>query len=151
MQSLLNDEHRSWIGKAEPPVEVEVSRRDIIKYSIATEQVQEKYLNGDEAPPMFIFNLFGPLRRMQDMRPDGLGRGAAGPTLPLKRVMAGGTELRQHRPIRPGDRLVGTQRITGLVEKQGSTGPLIFTERTLEVQGTDGEPVLDEIQTSIAR
>ena len=151
MQSLLTEEHRSWIGKPEPPVEVEVSRRDIVKYAIATEQVQEKYLNGDEAPPMFIFNLLGPLRQMQDMRPDGLGRGAAGPRLPLKRVMAGGTELRLHRPIRPGDRLIGTQRITGLFEKQGSTGPLIFTERTLEVKSADGEPVLDEIQTSIAR
>ncbi|MDH3644512.1 MAG: MaoC family dehydratase N-terminal domain-containing protein [Gammaproteobacteria bacterium] len=151
MPSLLTDEHRSWIGKAEPPVEVEVSRRDIVKYSIATEQLQEKYLSGDEAPPMFVFNLFAPLRRMPDIRPDGLSRGTAGPSLPLKRVMAGGTELKLHRPIRPGDRLVGTQRITGMAEKQGSTGPLIFTERTLEVKSADGEPVFDEIQTAIAR
>ena len=53
--SLLTDEHRAWIGRSEPPVEVEVSRRDIVKYSLATEQVQERYLRGDEAPPMFIF------------------------------------------------------------------------------------------------
>ncbi len=151
MRPLLTDEHRSWIGKAEPPVEVEVSRRDIVKYSIATEQLQEKYLSGDEAPPMFVFNLFAPLRPMPDIHPDGLGRGAAGPVLPLKRVMAGGTELKLYRPIRPGDRLVGTQRITGMTEKQGSTGPLIFTVRTLEVKSADGEPVFDEIQTAIAR
>ena len=35
------------------------SRRDIVRYAIATEQVQQKYLDGDEAPPMFVFNLFG--------------------------------------------------------------------------------------------
>ena len=90
MSSLLTDEHRAWIGKTEAPVEVEVGRRDIIKYAIATEQLQQKYLNGDEAPPMFIFNLFGPLRQVGEMRPDGLARGGDGPKLPLKRVMAGG-------------------------------------------------------------
>ena len=150
MSSLLTDEHRAWIGKTEAPVEVEVGRRDIIKYAIATEQLQQKYLNGDEAPPMFIFNLFGPLRQVGEMRPDGLARGGDGPKLPLKRVMAGGTELLIHRPILPGDRLVGTQAITDMFEKQGMTGPLIFTVRTLEVKTIDGEPVLDEIQTSIA-
>ncbi len=151
MPSLLTDEHLSWIGKPEPPVEVEISRRDIVKYAIATEQVQQKYVIGDEAPPMFIFNLFGRLQQMANMRPDGLARDGAGPKLPLKRVMAGGTKLRLHRSIRPGDRLIGTQRITNLLEKQGATGPLIFTERTLEVKTADGEPVLDEIRTMIAR
>ena len=151
MSSLLTDEHRAWIGKAEAPVEVEVSRRDIVKYAIATEQVLEKYLNGDEAPPMFIFNLFGPLRQLPQMRPDGLPRGGDGPQFPLKRVMAGGTELRIHRPIVPGDRLTGTQSITDMFEKLGSSGPLIFTVRTLEVKAADGEPVLDQIQTSIVR
>ncbi|MCZ6616973.1 MAG: acyl dehydratase, partial [Gammaproteobacteria bacterium] len=65
MNTLLTDEHRAWIGQAESPVTVEVSRRDIIKYSLATEQTQQKYLVGDEAPPMFIFNLFGPMAEMK--------------------------------------------------------------------------------------
>ena len=50
MTSLLTAEHRAWIGHEDAPMHVEVSRRDIIKYSIATEQVQERYLRGDEAP-----------------------------------------------------------------------------------------------------
>ena len=106
MQSLLTDEHRSWIGKAEPPVEVEVSRRDIVKYSIATEQVQEKYLNGDEAPPMFVFNLFAPLRRMPDIRPDGLGRGAAGRAA-ADRESAHARQLGDHREDPPRARAPG--------------------------------------------
>ena len=51
----------------------------------------------------------------------------------------------------PGDRLIATRRITDLYEKQGSTGPLIFTVRTLNITNEAGEPVLDEIQTSINR
>ena len=65
--------------------------------------------------------------------------------------MAGGTEIRQHLPIRPGDRLTATRNITDIFEKQGSTGPIIFTVRTLAVTNAADEPVLDEIQTSINR
>jgi 3-methylfumaryl-CoA hydratase len=150
--TLLTDEHREWIGRESEPVSVEVSRREIVKYAIATEQRQEKYLRGDEAPPMFLFNLFGALRPLSELRSDGLPRGqGAGPSLPLKRVMAGGTELIQHRPIRPGDRLTATSRITDLYEKTGAQGPLIFTVRSMRVTDANGAPVLEEIQTAIAR
>lgn len=152
MKGLLTEEHRAWIGKPEPARTVEVSRRDIIKYSVATQQQQRKFLDGDEAPPMFIFNLFGPITELENLRADGLARGfVSGPRLPLQRIMAGGTEIHQYRPIRPGDRLIGTQRITDMYEKLGSTGPLIFTVRTLTVTTESGEPVLDEVQTGIAR
>ena len=58
---LVTDEVRQWIGRASEPVRFEVSRRDIIKYSIATEQRNPKYLRGDEAPPMFLFGADRPL------------------------------------------------------------------------------------------
>lgn len=152
MTNLLTDEHRAWIGHEDAPIHVEVSRRDIVKYAIATDQLLEKYLSGDEAPPMFIFNLFGALRPLSELRADGLPRArGAGPKLPLHRVMAGGTELTLHRPIRPGDRLTGTHRIVDMFEKTGSQGPLIFTVRALRVTDANGEPVLEEVQTSIAR
>jgi 3-methylfumaryl-CoA hydratase len=152
MAGLLTDEHRSWIGREEPPLFVEVSRRDIVKYAVATEQALDKYLRGDEAPPMFTFNLFGALRPVSELRPDGLSRGrSAGPRLPLQRVMAGGMELIHHRPIRPGDKLTGVARIVDMYEKEGSQGPLIFTVRSMRVTDANGEPVYEEIQTSIAR
>ncbi|MGH1492374.1 MAG: FAS1-like dehydratase domain-containing protein [Acidimicrobiales bacterium] len=149
---LLTEEHREWIGSAEPPVTVEVSRRDIQKYAAATEQIQDKYLRGDEAPPMFVFNLFSTIPALADLRTDGLAKSTTpGPSLPLKRIMAGGTELQLHRPIRPGDTLVGQRTITNMYEKQGRTGPLIFMERVLRITTEAGEPVLEERQTAIAR
>ncbi len=152
MASLLTEEHRAWIGREDPPVRVDVSRRDIVKYAIATEQVLERYLKGDEAPPMFVFNLFGELRPLADLRSDGLPRARGrGPKLPLSRVMAGGMELIVHRAIRPGDALTGVSRIVDMYEKQGSQGPLIFTVRSLLVTDAAGAPVYEEIQTSIAR
>lgn len=149
---LLTDEHLAWIGTSEPPVTVEVNRRDIQKYAAATEQLQERYLSGDEAPPMFVFNLFSNIPALADLRTDGLARSTTpGPSLPLERIMAGGTELVLERPIRPGDTLVGTRTITDIYEKEGRSGPLIFVERALRVSTPAGEPVLEERQTAIAR
>ena len=57
MNDLVSEEAREWIGKSDDPIEVEVTRRDIIKYSVATEQLLDKFTNGDEAPPMFVAGL----------------------------------------------------------------------------------------------
>lgn len=151
---LLTAEHRAWVGTEEAPVTVEVSRREIQKYAAATEQTLEKYLAGDEAPPMFVFNLFGEITELGRLRADGLPSASeqrAGPSLPLKRTMAGGTELVFERPIRPGDQLVGVRRLVDMFEKEGRSGPLIFLVRELEVATTDGESVMKEIQTTILR
>lgn len=150
--ALLTDEHLSWVGTADPPATVEISRRDIIKYSTATEQQQKKYLVGDEAPPMFIFNLFSEIPALDAIRPDGLARRAQqGPSLPLKRMMAGGTNVELRRPIRPGDVLTAIRTLVGLSEKQGRSGPLIFVEYQTEVMDAEGCLVMSDHQTGIAR
>ncbi len=151
MSELVNEEARSWIGRSEPIPPVEISRREIVKYSIATQQRVEKYLRGDEAPPMFFFGVFRPVVDLDDLSADGLAPTKLLPPLPLKRVMAGGTKIRYHRPVRPGDRLVGERTLVDIVEKQGRTGPLIFIDYELRVRTASGEPVLDERQTQILR
>ena len=149
---LLSEEHLSWIGHEDAPIAIEVSRRDIIKYSMATEQKQKKYLDGDEAPLMFIFNLFAQPVPMDQLRVDGLARSVQrGPSLPLKRVMAGGKDVEVFRSIKPGDKLIGINRIKNIYEKLGKQGPLIFTEREFEVKDHTGLPVFTETETSIAR
>lgn len=150
--SLLTDEHKAWVGTTDEPIRIEISRRDIQKYAAATEQQQSKYIDGDEAPPMFIFNLFSNIAPLAELRTDGLARGGPnGPKLPLKRIMAGGTEIQQHRLIRAGDILIGTRRVVDIYEKEGSSGPLIFTVRELVITTEDGTAVMTETQTSIAR
>ncbi len=151
MNELISDEAKSWIGRSAEPFHVEISRRDIVKYSIATEQQQEKYLKGDEAPPMFMFGALRPLVPMDDLGPDGIPPDSFLPELPLKRVMAGGTEMRFHRPVKPGDNLIATRSLHDLYEKQGKTGPLIFAVYNLSVENEDGELVMEEKQTRILR
>lgn len=149
--SLITPEIRAWIGRSEPFAPIEISRRDIIKYAIATEQRIEKYLRGDEAPPMFLYGLMFPVVPLSRLGPDGIARRTLQPELPLKRVMAGGTKTHYHRVLKPGDVIVGALTLTDIYAKTGSTGALIFVVYTLHVETSQGEPVMDEIQTRIVR
>ena len=151
MSQLITPEIRAWIGKSGPPVTVHVTRREIRKYAVATRQRLKKYLDGDEAPPLFHFDLFRDIVELDRLRPDGLAPDDLVPGLPLKRVLFGGSEISCHRTIRPGDVLVGTRTLVDIFEKSGSTGPLIFVAMELKVKTEAGEPVLTEIATHIIR
>ena len=149
--TLLTPEIMSWIGRSEPLIKAEVTRRDIIKYAIATEQVRQSYIDGDEAPPMFVFGLFLPVVPLNELAPDGLAPMGAMPELPLKRIMAGGTRMTIHQSIHPGQKLAGIRTITDIFEKKGRQGPLIFLEMGMRITTLSDELVIEEVQTRIAR
>lgn len=150
-EALLTPEAMRCVGQSMTIGPVEISRRDIVKYAIATDQRLARFLSGDEAPPMFLFSLMFPLVPLSALGPDGLPPRALQPELPLRRVMAGGTRSHYFRRVKPGDVLVGTLTMTGLRAKNGRSGPLILVEYTLEVRTVDGHPVMREVQTRIAR
>ncbi len=151
MNELITPEIRAWIGRSAPPQRIEIARRDIVKYAVATEQRLEKYRNGDEAPPMFLFGASMPICALDELGSDGLRRDTLLPDLPLKRVMAGGIKQRYHRPIRPGDVLLIQREITDIYEKQGSSGPLIFITYEITIKTEKGELVMQETQGRINR
>lgn len=151
MAELISAEIRSWIGRSAPPQRIEVTRRDIVKYAIATQQRLEKYRNGDEAPPMFLYGAGTPLMALEELRADGLRRDGLLPDLPLKRTMAGGVKQHYHRPVTPGDVVIIEREITDIYEKQGSKGPLIFIVYAITITTEDGDPVMQETQTRINR
>ncbi len=149
--ALISDSARKMIGASDPPIRVEITRRDIVKYSVATEQRQEKFLNGDEAPPMFLFGALRSIVPIDALGPDGIPASSLTPDLPLKRFMAGGTKTRYFRAVRPGDVLVANRSLIDLYEKRGSQGDLIFLVYKLTVTTESGEKVAEETQTRIAR
>jgi 3-methylfumaryl-CoA hydratase len=151
MSELITPEIRAWIGRSESVDRVEITRREIVKYAIATDQRLDKYKRGDEAPPMFLFGALRLVVPLDALGPDGIPRQTLLPELPLKRVMAGGTKIKYHRTVKPGDVLVGTRTLTDIYEKQGSSGPLIFVVYELNVETESGEPVMEETQTRIVR
>lgn len=150
--SLLTPELRAEVGRSLPPAKAEVTRREIRKYAAATGQRLKRFMDGDEAPPMFLFGLFLDIVGREEMLPDGRQPDSGlVPALPLSRVMAGGSEATFHRGIYPGDVLVSTQTLADLYEKEGSQGPLIFAVVENRVETESGEPVMTERMTRIAR
>lgn len=151
MNSVLDDSILTHIGRRSEPQREIVTRRDIRKYAVATGNRQRKYLDGDEAPPLFHISLFWDVVELDQLSPDGVSIDALLPKFPLEKAMAGGLHIEYHRTVRPGDWLTATRTLTDIYEKNGRSGTLIFYEVTMEVVDDDGEPVITEKTTRILR
>ena len=151
MTGLLSEELLANIGKQSPPRREVVTRRDIRKYAVATDNRQRKYLDGDQAPPMFHVALFWDVVELDQLSPDGVSIDTLLPKFPLEKAMAGGLDIEYHKPIYPGDWLTATRTLTDIYEKQGRSGPLIFYEVVMDIVDDDGVLVIREKTTRILR
>ena len=148
---VLTPEVLAFIGrKSEPRTEV-VTRRDLRKYAIGTSQTQRRYIDGDEAPPLYHVALFWDVVPLAELSPDGVSIDKLLPKFPLEKAMAGGLDIKYHNRIRAGDTLIGNRTLTNIYEKEGRSGALIFYEVVLEVTRDDGTPVLTEKTTRLLR
>lgn len=151
MPGLISEELRSQIGLSPEPRTELVTRRDIRKYSVATGQRLRKFLDGDEAPPLFHLALFWDVVEQDKLSPDGVALDSWLPEFPLKRAMAGKLKLEYHQTILPGQTLTAHRMLCDMFEKQGSSGPLIFYEVSTDVFDKSGSIVLTEHATRILR
>ena len=151
MSSSLDAAVLAHIGTRSAPQTEVVTRRDIRKYSVATAQRLQRYLDGDEAPPLFHVTLFWPVVPMQELCPDGVAPDRMFPQIPGRRPMAGGLKIEYERPIRPGDVLTATRTLSNIYQRQGSTGTLVFVEVETTVTDANGALVLTEKATRIMR
>ena len=149
--SVLTEDLLANIGRRTEPRRELVTRRDIRKYAVATGNRQRKYLDGDQAPPMFHVPLFWDIVELDQLTPDGVSIDSLLPKFPLEKAMAGGLNIEYHKPVRPGDWLTATRTLTAIYEKVGRSGPLIFYEVVMDVLDDDDELVIREKTTRILR
>lgn len=148
---VLTPEILACIGRKSAPRTEVVTRRDLRKYAIATSQTQARYIDGDEAPPLYHVALFWDVVPLAELSVDGVSIDKLLPKFPLEKAMAGGLDIQYHNRIRAGDTLIGTRTLTNIYEKEGRSGALIFYEVVLEVTREDGTPVLTEKTTRLLR
>ena len=151
MGGLLSEELLSTIGRRSEPRREIVTRREIRKYAVATGNRQRKYLDGDEAPPMFHVPLFWDVVELGQLTPDGVSIDSLLPKFPLEKAMAGGLNIEYHKPVYPGDWLTSTRTLTDIYEKQGRSGSLIFYEVVMDIVNDDGDLIIREKTTRILR
>jgi 3-methylfumaryl-CoA hydratase len=151
--SLLTPEIRSWIGRTFPPRSGVVTARGIHKFCVATGNTDPRFLDPENpvAPPGFHAIVTNHIEPLENLKADGLPAVSLLPPLPLKRVMAGGSDTMFHAPIRAGDTLTAASRISNIKERSGRTGSLIFTIFETTVTNQRGETVAVERLTLIAR
>ncbi len=149
--SLLTPDLLDNIGRQSTPQRELVTRRDIRKYAVATASRQRKYLDGDQAPPMFHVPLFWDVVELDQLSPDGVSIDTLLPKFPLEKAMAGGLKIEYFKPVYPGDWLTATRTLTDIYEKVGRSGPLIFYEVVMDVVNDDQELVIREKTTRILR
>ena len=151
MTKLLTQETLSAIGRRTEPQRELVTRRDIRKYAVATGNRRQRYIDGDQAPPMFHVPLFWDVVSLDALSPDGVSIDRLLPRFPLEKAMAGGLKIEYLKPIYPGDWLTATRTLVDIYEKTGSSGKLIFYEVVMDIADDNGEMVIREKTTRILR
>jgi acyl dehydratase len=148
---VIGDDIRALIGTETETFLGEITLRDIQRYAIAVGDLNPLYFDeeyarrsaygGIIAPPNFLTGMIGWTAGPPEpeLSPDGLSPDPIRPLLRgVQRAMGAGQELEFGAPVRPGDRITRSSRITGVEERAGRSGPLVmitFEERYVNQDG----------------
>lgn len=135
--SLISEEMRQDIGVDWEPWTQEIDKRFIRKFAEAIEdsnplwqdevEARKTPYGGIVAPPTFYCAL-DPRRR--DFNPESGGpRGRWKDAAESKSEANAYDEVEFFEPIRAGDTITATSKITNIYERQGQAGRLVFVER----------------------
>ena len=145
--SILTAEMREQaIGAESEPMTAEVEKGAIIKFAQAIGDenplwndpaaARKTPYGGLIAPPTF-------LRSCRVERPE------LPFDLPFNRLLDGGSDWEYFEPVRPGDRITATSRVTDLQERPGRMGIMIFMTTLITYHNQFDEVVATQTSTSI--
>jgi acyl dehydratase len=157
---LITEEALALVGKESEPMTREVVAKDIRRFCYAVGDLNPLYLDeeyarqtsygGIIAPPMFFDIPTMPEYPQDQLKPDGLPQTGLMPPIKATRSMAGGNEIEFFKPIRVGDRITRVSKIADIYEKEGRSGPLVFTVYEQRYANQDGDLVAVERMTGIS-
>lgn len=135
---------KQWIGKTER-VEDQISPFPLRALAASLDCAEPKLERGDRAQPGWHWLHFLALCRQSDLGPDGHPqRGGFLPSVPLPRRMWAGSRLEFLQPLRLGESVSRTSRVTDVYDKQGRTGPLVFVRVRHEIANSAGLALVEE-------
>src|SRR5205085_12115285 len=132
------DHLRQWIGRTEEATDVVTAQLvKGLRSTLFQEIGQPKA--GDTAPFTTHWCLAPPVYPMSQLSQDGHPtRGGFLPPVPLPRRMWAGGELEFIEPLRVGDEMTRSSRISDVTLKTGSTGALCFVSVQHEISSRRG-------------
>lgn len=133
-----------WIGRMETAEEV-LAPQPVAGISATLDRDDPPPAAGDPLPPLWHWVYFTPKVRASQLGPDGHPRrGGFLPPVTLPRRTFAGARCTFHAPLRVGERVRCTSEITGVVEKTGRSGPLIFVTVRRAYHGAAGLALEEE-------
>ncbi len=143
---LVPPEARALIGEVtSEPVTAVITGREAQRYARAVDDLNPTYFDEAAAtaagyrtlvaPPTYLDHVIVEGRAVADLRTDGMFRSPESRGLGMKRVMFGGQEWEFLAPAHVGDTVTATQRLAGIDEKVGASGPFVIV--TWETTFTD--------------
>jgi acyl dehydratase len=146
-ESVITQEMRDAIGVESEPVIHEVEKGAIIKFAEAIGDSNPLFNDEEAARKTRYGGLLAPPTFLRSMMP-----GPTGVTVESTYVarLDGGSEWEYFEPVRPGDRIAVTMKITDIYERQGRAGNMLFTVREFRYANQFGRVVAQQRSTGIS-
>ncbi len=138
------DQLRTWIGRTETRTDLATAAPHAA-FSATLDREDAEPANGTLVPPLWHWLYFLPMSPMSDVGPDGHPtRGGFLPPVPLPRRMFAGGRFEFNHPLKIGERIARTSRITDVSGKQGRSGTLVFVTVRHEIANDEGVALSEE-------
>lgn len=132
------DHLRSWIGRSETRTDV-VTATPCAALSATLDRDDPQPADGTQLHPLWHWLYFLPISPLGEAGPDGHPRrGGFLPPVPLPRRMFAGGRFEFQRPLKIGERISRTSRITDVSGKEGRSGTLVFVTVRHEISHGGG-------------
>lgn len=147
--SAITEEMRSAIGVESAPVVYEIERGAIKKFALAIEDPNPLYTDEAFAKKTRYGGIITPPTFPAMLRNPTVSDKVINFKTPLKGMLNGGNDLESFQPISVGDVISVTAKLTGVRERTGAMGRMLFFFAEITYKNQRGEVVCVGRQTLI--
>jgi len=151
MTFYLNEDILATVGQKTEERTGQVTAYAIRKFCAAIDERAPVYLDKEAAraagyadvisPPLFNASVLRPVPHRDGLLNDGQYGDLAPAGLGHLQTMLAGHNWESHRPAIAGEHIRQVTTIKSISEREGKTGPILFTERESIIETLDGEPL----------
>lgn len=146
-ESVITQEMRDVIGVESEAITYDVERGAIRKFAEAIGDDNPLYVDEEAARKSRYGGVIAPPTFMRSM---SAGRSRATVESPYPAALDGGSEWEYFEPVRPGDRISVTVKVSEMFEREGRLGKMLFIIRETSYVNQFGKTVAIQRGTGIS-
>ena len=146
-ESVITPEMKAAVGVESEPYVNDVEKGAIIKFARAIGDTNPIYNDEDAARKSRYGGLVAPPTFFRSLRS---GEMKVDVSSPYPANLDGGSEWEYYEPVRPGDRIAVTTKISNMFERAGRLGNMLFIQRETKYVNQFGNTVAIQRTTGIS-